>query len=399
MARRNRKSSKTSRQFVSPVKATSRVVPVPLEPDLLASEPTTLVDCARPSPRLRRPLVVIIAMAAIIGLSGVGLAYGSYQLDRHDNASERRIAPPELRRSYTRLNNQINQLENDQVKSGIKVANDDEIKAQLTLISIQLHNAHYSQAKHGTTTLAASVTKWQTELSRRLAITSPTSRAPNGQGADGVLDIPILLYHYTPVDFERQLQVLIERHYNVVNLDQVAAAIAGGASLPAKPAVITFDDGFGDQMRAFSLLQKYNLKATYYIIAGGEASNWCIGAGRRYDQPRPCGDGYLNWDQIRSLDVSGLITIAGHTVDHLNLGSQSPDVQRYQIQTGKAIIEGQIGHPIRHFAYPYGGYNSTTIELVRGAGYTTAVTTLPGTYQTRGQAFVLRRVRDTKTLP
>jgi peptidoglycan/xylan/chitin deacetylase (PgdA/CDA1 family) len=58
-----------------------------------------------------------------------------------------------------------------------------------------------------------------------------------------------------------------------------------------------------------------------------------------------------------------------------------------------------LGHPIRHFAYPYGAYNQTSIDLAREAGYLTAVTTLPGDYQPAGSDFVLRRARDTLSLP
>jgi peptidoglycan/xylan/chitin deacetylase (PgdA/CDA1 family) len=102
---------------------------------------------------------------------------------------------------------------------------------------------------------------------------------------------------------------------------------------------------------------------------------------------------------VRALDRSGLITIGGHTLDHPNLPTLTEAQQRSEIVDSKNEIEKEIGHPIKDFAYPYGAYNAITIQIVREAGYQTAVTTLPGSYQAEGLEFTLRRVRDTLTLP
>jgi len=163
------------------------------------------------------------------------------------------------------------------------------------------------------------------------------------------------------------------------------------------------DDGFADQMNAFALLQTYQMKATFYIIDGGPDSQWCIGANRRYNDPSQpstgCGDAYLDWDQIRQLDTSGLITIGSHTIDHPNLASETPDQQRSEIIGGKTELEQELGHPVRDFAYPYGSYDSTTIAIVKEAGFATAVTTAPGTLQSINNRYTLTRIRATYDLP
>ena len=68
---------------------------------------------------------------------------------------------------------------------------------------------------------------------------------------------------------------------------------------------------------------------------------------------------------MRELDRSGLITIGGHTLDHLNLASLPPDQQRHEIIDSKHQIEQEIGHPIHDFAYPYGNYNASAIAVVQ----------------------------------
>jgi len=215
--------------------------------------------------------------------------------------------------------------------------------------------------------------------------------------------VPIVMYHKTPIDFEMQLQSLQLRGYTTVTLRDVIASFAHRSQLPLKSVVLTFDDGFADDMKAFTLLEKYHMKATFYIVNGGPISNWCIGASRRYDDPSQqlggCGDVYLNWDQIRLLDQSGLITIGGHTIDHVDLATESPDAQRYEIVESKRGIEDRLGHPIYDFAYPYGSFNATTVSIVQQAGYTSAVTTLPGIYQDPAMPFMLRRIRSVQNLP
>jgi peptidoglycan/xylan/chitin deacetylase (PgdA/CDA1 family) len=214
--------------------------------------------------------------------------------------------------------------------------------------------------------------------------------------------LSILLYHYPPPNFDAQLVHLEEAGYTVIDLDQALAGLRG-EPLPAKPVVITFDDGFSDQMSAFEILKRHNMKATFYVIVGGENSRWCLGAGRRYGDPlQPaggCGDNYLNWDQVRTLDRSGLITIGGHTINHRNLATLSEPDQRFEIESGKELLEAQLGHSIRHFAYPYGQYNATSITIAQQAGYLTAVTTAPGVDQPTGSAFTLRRERNALMLP
>ncbi len=234
---------------------------------------------------------------------------------------------------------------------------------------------------------------------------SPHKEAIQGTPAPvaaGEQFIPILMYHYTPGDFDQQLSYLQQAGYTAVDLGQVATALSGTGSLPPKPVVITFDDGFADQLAAFEALKRHGMKATYYVINGGPLSQWCIGSGRRHrdsmQPPLGCGDAYLTWDQVRELDRSGLITIGGHTVDHMNLATLSPEEQRYQIVESKLHIEKQLGHPIHDFAYPYGSYTDTTIQIVQESGYRTAVTTMPGDHQIPGQPYTLRRVRDAYSL-
>jgi peptidoglycan/xylan/chitin deacetylase (PgdA/CDA1 family) len=313
-------------------------------------------------------------------------------------------APHALRVSLGAATRAVKDFEARQTKAHLELVSPKTLSSNLAAIQLDLAQGRFTAAQQAITSLRASLTQWNNQLTNASneAVKGPIpSSAP--PPATGQLFVPIVLYHYTPPNFEHQLMYLEQHGYTTVGLDQVAAALAGNSTLPPKPVVLTFDDGFANQMQAFDLLHQHHMKATYYIINGGAKSNWCIGAGRRYNDPSQppsgCGDAYLSWDQVRTLDQSGLITIGGHTLDHPNLASLSTDDQRHEIIDSKTQIEQEIGHPIHDFAYPYGNYNATTIQITQEAGYTTAVTTAPGQYQTPGQPYTLRRIRDTLSLP
>lgn len=223
-----------------------------------------------------------------------------------------------------------------------------------------------------------------------------TQPQPSNSIKPKVFNIPALLYHKTPDNFEEQLTVLRDRGYTTVTMSELNSIIRGTSAGPAKPVAITFDDGFSDQLRAFELLKKYNMKATFYIITGGELSNWCIGADRKNFS---CGDQYMNWAEIKSLQNSGLIEIGSHTLDHLSLPNQPVAVQRDQIIRSKKIIEEKLGTPITSFAYPYGRLTDSIAAIVKEAGYTNATGTIENSTMSLNLIYNLPRLRSTLKLP
>lgn len=306
--------------------------------------------------------------------------------------------PQDLESSYSRLNRDIASLIDAQALSGRKVISTQAIETALLRIQLGAESRQYDDTRRQVQELSAKVTAWNAQVSKAPKRT-PSQFAPPPE----LLDVPILLYHYPPANFADQLAYLKDHGYQTVDLDQVSEAMAGRLALPRKPVVITFDDGFSAQMSAFEDLKRFNMKATFYIISSGEGSRWCIGAGRRYGDPlQPatgCGDSYLTWNQVRLLDRSGLVTIGAHTVDHENLVADTPERQWYEITANKAVLERELGHPVRHFCYPYGAYTALTSDLVAQAGFITATTTLPGVLQPAGSVYQLRRIRDALALP
>ena len=337
-------------------------------------------------------------VGVVIALGGSGLATWMRVPQVSAGAVASPDTPPQLRVAYGAAVKGVAELEEQQIREHTVIVSQSELSQDLSNVQIDLASGQYRAAQEDLRLLDKSLANWKLELQGG---TVDTADEVDSSTAGGLF-LPILFYHYTPPDFEVQLQYLQSHDYTVIDMAQALAGLRGGP-LPAKPVVITFDDGFENQMDAFALLQKYHMKATFYIIDGGAKSNWCIGAGRKYHLPSQpaggCGDKYLTWDQVRELDKSGLITIGGHTIDHPNLASESLDEQKYEIIDGKTELEAELGHKVVDFAYPYGSYDPTTILLVQEAGYQTAVTTHNNQFQPAGAEYTLNRVRDATELP
>lgn len=352
-----------------------------------------------------RPILAVVLALLLVPLCAIGLTTTVIAQSRLSQASHVLVGINHVGGALTTTSRSIDALATDQQHAEINIVDINQLRDQLAQAKGSAYAGKRGAAQQQLKKINDQIVVARVKLSdvineRKRQAVKPAAAAT--APVSGGVQLPILIYHEPPANFEQQLQHLIAAGYTTITMDQATAGLNGG-SLPAKPVVITFDDGFSSQLSAFHLLQKYNQKATFYIITSGEASRWCVGSGRHYNDPvQPpggCGDSYMSWDEVRTLDRSGLIEIAGHTVNHRNLASLSADEQRYEILGGKQQLEAQIGHTVRSLAYPYGAYNALSVQIAREAGYTNAVTTQPGTQQTAGGIMTLHRVRDAMLLP
>ena len=89
----------------------------------------------------------------------------------------------------------------------------------------------------------------------------------------------------------------------------------------------------------------------------------------------------MGWDEIKALAADPLVTIGTHTVNHVMLAKASEEEARRELLDGRRAVEAQIGRPIEHLAYPYGGRDTAgerEFRLAAELGFKTAVTTRPG---------------------
>ena len=79
--------------------------------------------------------------------------------------------------------------------------------------------------------------------------------------------------------------------------------------------------------------------------------------------------------QLGELAHHPLIQLGIHTMTHLSLPAHDASEQEREILGNKHFLENRCGRPIKTIAYPFGDYNSTTIDVVRKLNLDIAVTT------------------------
>jgi peptidoglycan/xylan/chitin deacetylase (PgdA/CDA1 family) len=99
----------------------------------------------------------------------------------------------------------------------------------------------------------------------------------------------------------------------------------------------------------------------------------------------------MDADEIRRLSQLPGHSIGAHTTNHLALPLQNSGVQTEEIAECKRRLEQIVDARVNSFAYPYGEYSKQIVDLVREAGFSTAVTVDGRPYLPGAEPFLLPR--------
>ena len=158
------------------------------------------------------------------------------------------------------------------------------------------------------------------------------------------------------------------------------------SALPEKTVILTFDDGYADNYEgAFLPLTEHNLKATWFIATDciGKYSHWM-------GSPSPQTQ-MLTVEQLLQMEKAGM-EIGSHTCSHPDLTTLSYQQQLDEMTKSKQILESIIHGKISSFAYPYGRYNTDSIEAAKDADYQLACTVRPGWFGSEMNPLLVRRI-------
>lgn len=196
----------------------------------------------------------------------------------------------------------------------------------------------------------------------------------------------------TPQRFEQQLRWLQSRGWTSHTVSELVAL---GQNLPPKAVAITFDDGFADNcLQALPLLQRYQTKATLYLVTDRHERDWSVNKKAHHDSGELRAEPKLSDEQVEQMLASGLIELGSHTLTHPNFLHLNKTERELELQTSKAELEQRFGLAVSSFAYPFGLFQPEDPELVRAAGYSNAVTTEAGIETALiSRPFTLRRVK------
>ncbi len=240
-------------------------------------------------------------------------------------------------------------------------------------------------------------------------------------------------------EFVRQMEILC-RHFKPVSADDLLDHVENGTTLPPHAVLVTFDDGFRNNLIcAAPELERMGIPALIHVTSGHIGQDrllWTQELGERIVSwknaalPMPRGRpdielsddinerwaltdkirgickrlpheeriaylerlrqepltledywrqdlfSFLSWDEVRSLDARGF-SIGSHTVNHPILTTLSPEAVDSELAESKSHIERELGKPCPWLAYPNGGPNDFSPEVVssaESAGYKIAFT-------------------------
>jgi len=196
--------------------------------------------------------------------------------------------------------------------------------------------------------------------------------------------VPILEYHVlgsapagapypelyvTRPDFHRQMNWLDENGYEAVTLEAVEMAWYHGGTLPAKPVVISFDDGYRPQFTyALPELRKHGWPGVLNLKAEGSD---------------------LYTSNVEAMIDAGW-ELASHTINHSDLTTLGAAELEEEVAGSREILRRAYHVPVKNFCYPAGKFDATVIAGLEAAGYTAATTEIPGDAE-RGSPYELKR--------
>jgi peptidoglycan/xylan/chitin deacetylase (PgdA/CDA1 family) len=198
--------------------------------------------------------------------------------------------------------------------------------------------------------------------------------------------VPILMYHVIgpaagaedypglfldTSDFRDQVEWLADNGYTAVTLVQVQDAWYDGATLPPKPVVLSFDDGYlGQYLYAMPILEEQGWGGQLNLKAEGSD---------------------LSSKQVKKMYRAGW-EIASHTITHPDLTTLDAATLEQELVGSKEMLEKDLGIEIVNFCYPAGQYNAEVADAVEAAGYRGATTVNPGLGE-KSMPYELNRVR------
>ena len=232
-----------------------------------------------------------------------------------------------------------------------------------------------------------SVTELPHEVSRVLG----TGVGPNKQQI-AAIRVPVLLYHYVeyvhndpgrqnlnipPNVLTAQIETLKNAGYTFMTPNDLTDAILGKRKLPPKVVILSCDDGYMDfYTDVFPILKKEQVKAVAYVVPNF------------LNRPN-----YMFTFQLQDVAKSSLVEVGAHTTDHVWLAGMNKKQAANEVAQSRKTLQDMLHVSVNSLAYPYGAFDQQTIQIAKDAGFTNAVSTVPGILQTQDSQYFIYRLR------
>jgi peptidoglycan/xylan/chitin deacetylase (PgdA/CDA1 family) len=182
-------------------------------------------------------------------------------------------------------------------------------------------------------------------------------------------------YSVSAAEFEKQMQYLKENGYTAISLLEFAKAKKGKFTLPEKPIIITFDDGYANNYTtAMPIMEKYGMKGTMFMVAND------IGK-----------EDYFTVEQMKDWQAHHM-EIGSHTANHVPLATLTSEQKKEEIVASKLLLEWKGLNTVFFMAYPFGSFDAESEQLLKENEYLGALTGKSGLNTADTNPYLLHRI-------
>lgn len=247
--------------------------------------------------------------------------------------------------------------------------------------------------------------------------TQVVAMSEQGNSQTSLGDLTILMYHNTLAKGKKQsvycinqdnlrkdFQYLKDNGYNVISCKSLIDCVDNGRALPDKAVILTFDDGYLNNMTyALPLLEEFCYSGLFSVV----------GDYTLYDKKgKGAGDFiYFGWDDIVEVAKNNCVEIGLHSYSMHNtrprlgvsqLKSETDDIyQRVFADDTQKLVDklGELGVSSNIYAYPYGKYTKISESVLKDKGVIMTLTCNEGINHIYGRRslYLLKRINRDAT--
>jgi peptidoglycan/xylan/chitin deacetylase (PgdA/CDA1 family) len=163
-------------------------------------------------------------------------------------------------------------------------------------------------------------------------------------------------------NFKAQINYIVE-HLQPLKLSDLAAFLKGEKQIDKPSFVLTFDDGYQDNLEIAPFLKEKGINPAVFVLA--ESND--------IDRKQLANDKLmLTDDEILKLHEYGW-EIGAHSATHADFTKLDEKKAEYEIKHAKQNLIQRLNIPIKYFSYPKGYYNEQIIKMVKESGYELAL--------------------------
>ena len=206
-------------------------------------------------------------------------------------------------------------------------------------------------------------------------------------------ELPVIMYHQVTSrasrigkycvglqQLEDDLKYIKAHGYETITVGDLLDYVNANKSIPKKPIMITFDDGFESVNEYVTkLMEKYDMKCIVSVV------------GAYADMTEEQNDhnvnyAYLDWQEIAQLVINEHIEIQNHSYDlHNNTSARKGasqcvgedfDSYRKMLDSDLTKLQNRIkavsGYAPTAFTYPFGSYSKDSTDVIKQLGFKAA---------------------------